>query len=197
MKKVFLFALLTLLAVVGAQAQNITVHGTVLSKADDEPLIGASVVSEANHNAAVTDIDGRFTISAPAGSALNVSYIGYISTTVAAQAEMTVYLAENTELLDEVVVVGYQTIRKADLTGAVAVMNLKEPISENSGNIMNSLAGKMPGVNVVPDAAPGGTGSIRVRGMSTANSSNDPLYIIDGVPTDNINMINPADIESM
>ena len=65
MKKVFLFALLTLLAVVGAQAQNITVHGTVLSKADDEPLIGASVVSEANHNAAVTDIDGRFTISAP------------------------------------------------------------------------------------------------------------------------------------
>lgn len=197
MKKVFLFALLTLLAVVGAQAQNITVHGTVLSKADDEPLIGASVVSEANHNAAVTDIDGRFTISAPEGSALNVSYIGYISTTVAAQAGLTVYLAENTELLDEVVVVGYQTIRKADLTGAVAVMNLKEPISENSGNIMNSLAGKMPGVNVVPDAAPGGTGSIRVRGMSTANSSNDPLYIIDGVPTDNINMINPADIESM
>lgn len=76
-------------------------------------------------------------------------------------------------------------------------MNMKEPLSENSGNIMNSMAGKLPGVNVVPDAAPGGTGSIRVRGMSTANSSNDPLYIIDGVPTDNINCINPSDIESM
>lgn len=95
------------------------------------------------------------------------------------------------------VVVGYQTMKKADLTGSVAVMNMKEPLSENSGNIMNSMAGKLPGVNVVPDAAPGGTGSIRVRGMSTANSSNDPLYIIDGVPTDNINCINPSDIESM
>ena len=76
-------------------------------------------------------------------------------------------------------------------------MDMKEPLSENSGNIMSSMAGRLPGVNVVPDAAPGGTGTIRVRGMSTANSSNDPLYIIDGVPTDNINCINPSDIESM
>ncbi len=197
MKKTILFALIMLLTAIGAQAQNITVRGTVLSKADGEPLIGASVLSEANKNAAATDIDGKFTLSVPKGSKLTVSYVGYLPTTVEAEPEMTIYLAENSELLDEVVVIGYQTIRKADLTGAVAVMNLKEPISENSGNIMNSLAGKMPGVNVVPDAAPGGTGSIRVRGMSTANSSNDPLYIIDGVPTDNINMINPADIESM
>lgn len=197
MKKSILFALIMLLTAIGAQAQNITVRGTVLSKTDDEPLIGASVLSEANKNAAATDIDGKFTLSVPKGSKLTVSYVGYLPTTVLAEPEMTIYLAENSELLDEVVVIGYQTIRKADLTGAVAVMNLKEPISENSGNIMNSLAGKMPGVNVVPDAAPGGTGSIRVRGMSTANSSNDPLYIIDGVPTDNINMINPADIESM
>ena len=85
----------------------------------------------------------------------------------------------------------------SDLTGAVSVMDMKDPISENSGNILNSMAGKLPGVNVIPDAAPGGTGSIRVRGMSTANSSNDPLYIIDGVPTDNLNCFNPADIESM
>ena len=197
MKKSILFAQIMLLTAIGAQAQNITVRGTVLSKTDDQPLIGASVLSEANKNAAATDIDGKFTLSVPKGSKLTVSYVGYLPTTVLAESEMTIYLAENSELLDEVVVIGYQTIRKADLTGAVAVMNLKEPISENSGNIMNSLAGKMPGVNVVPDAAPGGTGSIRVRGMSTANSSNDPLYIIDGVPTDNINMINPADIESM
>jgi TonB-linked SusC/RagA family outer membrane protein len=110
---------------------------------------------------------------------------------------MTITLKENSTSLDEIVVVGYTTQRKADLTGAVAVMNMKEPLSENSGNIMNSMAGKLPGVNVVPDAAPGGTGSIRVRGMSTANSSNDPLYVIDGVPTDNINCINPSDIETM
>ncbi len=155
MKKTILFALIMLLTAIGAQAQNITVRGTVLSKADGEPLIGASVLSEANKNAAATDIDGKFTLSVPKGSKLTVSYVGYLPTTVEAEPEMTIYLAENSELLDEVVVIGYQTIRKADLTGAVAVMNLKEPISENSGNIMNSLAGKMPGVNVVPDAAPG------------------------------------------
>ena len=155
MKKSILFALIMLLTAIGAQAQNITVRGTVLSKTDDEPLIGASVLSEANKNAAATDIDGKFTLSVPKGSKLTVSYVGYLPTTVLAEPEMTIYLAENSELLDEVVVIGYQTIRKADLTSAVAVMNLKESISENSGNIMNSLAGKMPGVNVVPDAAPG------------------------------------------
>lgn len=133
----------------------------------------------------------------PQGSDLQVSYIGYEPQTLKAQPSMTITLKENSTSLDEIVVVGYTTQRKADLTGAVAVMNKKEPLSENSGNIMNSMAGKLPGVNVVPDAAPGGTGSIRVRGMSTANSSNDPLYVIDGVPTDNINCINPSDIETM
>ncbi|MDE6766086.1 MAG: TonB-dependent receptor plug domain-containing protein, partial [Duncaniella sp.] len=180
-----------------AQAQNLTVHGTVLSRTDDEPLIGASVVCQSTKAGAATDIDGNFQLTVPEGSTLTVSYVGFKTAEVKAESHMTIHLDENTEMLDEVVVVGYQTVRKADLTGAVSVMNMKEPLSENSGNIMNSMAGKLPGVNVVPDAAPGGTGSIRVRGMSTANSSNDPLYIIDGVPTDNINCINPSDIESM
>lgn len=197
MKRTFLSALLLLIMAIVAQAQNITVHGTILSKTDGEPLIGASVVCESTGTGATSDVDGNFIISVPEDSNLKFSYIGYMPVELKAQPVMTVTLEENSELLDEVVVVGYQTVRKADLTGAVAVMNMKEPISENSGNIMNSMAGKMPGVNVVPDAAPGGTGSIRVRGMSTANSSNDPLYIIDGVPTDNINCINPADIETM
>lgn len=198
MKKTILGALLLFLMALGAQAQNIMVHGTVLSATDSEPLIGASVVSAALTGVATTtDIDGNFTLSVPDGSDLTISYIGFKTKTVKAAPQLTIHLDENNELLDEVVVVGYQTMKKADLTGSVAVMNMKEPLSENSGNIMNSMAGKLPGVNVVPDAAPGGTGSIRVRGMSTANSSNDPLYIIDGVPTDNINCINPSDIESM
>ncbi len=186
-----------LLAVIGAQAQEITVSGTVLSGSDNEPLIGASVRAVATNAGTSTDIDGNFTIKVPQGSDLQVSYIGYEPQTLKAQPSMTITLKENSTSLDEIVVVGYTTQRKADLTGAVAVMNMKEPLSENSGNIMNSMAGKLPGVNVVPDAAPGGTGSIRVRGMSTANSSNDPLYVIDGVPTDNINCINPSDIETM
>ena len=188
MKRIILSALFLLIMAVMAQAQNITVHGTVLSKTDDEPLIGASVLCEATKAGTTTDIDGNFQLKVPEGAILKITYVGFMPTEVAAEAQMTIRLAENSELLDEVVVVGYQTVRKADLTGAVAVMNMKEPLSENSGNIMNSMAGKLPGVNVVPDAAPGGTGSIRVRGMSTANSSNDPLYIIDGVPTDNINL---------
>lgn len=197
MKKTILYALFLLLAVIGAQAQEITVSGTVLSGSDNEPLIGATVRSVATNAGTSTDIDGNFTIKAPEGSDLQISYIGYEPQTVKAQPNMTITLKDNAAALDEVVVVGYTTQRKADLTGAVAVMNMKEPLSENSGNIMNSMAGKLPGVNVVPDAAPGGTGSIRVRGMSTANSSNDPLYVIDGVPTDNINCINPSDIETM
>lgn len=197
MKKTILYALFLLLAVIGAQAQEITVSGTVLSGSDNEPLIGATVRSLATNAGTSTDIDGNFTMSVPQGSDLQVSYIGYEPKTVKAEPSMTITLKDNAAALDEIVVVGYTTQRKADLTGAVAVMNMKEPLSENSGNIMNSMAGKLPGVNIVPDAAPGGTGSIRVRGMSTANSSNDPLYIIDGVPTDNINCINPSDIETM
>lgn len=197
MKKTILYALFLLLAVIGAQAQEITVSGTVLSGSDNEPLIGATVLSVATNAGTSTDIDGNFTLKVPQGSDLKVSYIGFEPQTVKAEPTMTITLKDNAAALDEIVVVGYTTQRKADLTGAVAVMNMKEPLSENSGNIMNSMAGKLPGVNVVPDAAPGGTGSIRVRGMSTANSSNDPLYIIDGVPTDNINCINPTDIETM
>ncbi|MDE6835380.1 MAG: SusC/RagA family TonB-linked outer membrane protein, partial [Muribaculaceae bacterium] len=197
MKKSMLTAILMLFAAFMAQAQDLTVHGTVISRNDGEPLIGATVFSEATKNGVATDLDGNFTISVPQNSMLSFSYIGYQGTSLKAEPKMTVYLDELSDLLDEVVVTGYTVQRKADLTGAVSVMNMKEPLSENSGNIMNSMAGKLPGVNVVPDAAPGGTGSIRVRGMSTANSSNDPLYIIDGVPTDNINMINPSDIESM
>ncbi len=198
MKKAILSALMLLVFSIAAHAQNITVHGTVVSATDDEPLIGASVVSNAKEKfGVVSDLDGNFDITVPAGSTLTVSYVGYKSKTVKAESQVTIKLDEDSSLLDEVVVVGYQTVRKADLTGAVSVMNMKEPMSENSGNIMSSMAGKMPGVSVVPSAEPGQTGSIRIRGVSTANANAEPLYVIDGVPTDNINSINPADIETM
>lgn len=181
-----------------AQAQEIiTVHGTVCSKTDNEPLIGATVISAANQsNAAVTDIDGQFEIKVPKGSKLNVSYVGFKRTSVTAEPKVNVVMDEDALALDELVVVGYTTQRKADLTGAVSVMNMDEPISENSGSIINSMQGRLPGVQVTTNAAPGGGGTIRVRGMSTVNS-NDPLYVVDGVPTDNITSINPNDIESL
>ena len=197
MKKGILTAIMFFLTAVMIHAQEINVQGTVISRVDDEPLIGATVICEVNKKGVATDIEGKFSMSVPKGSVLKVSYVGYQTVEVKAEPELTIYLDEDSGLLDELVVVGYQTVRKADLTGAVSVMDMKDPLSENSGNIMSSMAGKLPGVNVVPDAAPGGTGSIRVRGMSTANSSNDPLYVIDGVPTDNLNCINPNDIETM
>lgn len=197
MKRPILSTILLFFMAIVAHAQDINVHGTVLSRTDGEPLIGATVLCEQNKAGTATDLDGEFDLKVPEGAKLKISYIGYNPVEMEAHPHMTIYLDENSSELNEVVVIGYQTVKKADLTGAVSVMNMKEPLSENSGNIMNSMAGKLPGVNVVPDAAPGGTGSIRVRGMSTANSSNDPLYIIDGVPTDNINCINPSDIETM
>lgn len=154
MKKTILFALLLLLAVVTAQAQDITVNGTVISGSDEEPLIGASIRSVATNAGTATDIDGNFTIKVPQGSDLVVSYIGYETMTLKAEPSMIITMKDNATALDEIVVVGYTVQRKADLTGAVAVMDLKEPLSENSGNILNSMAGKLPGVNVVPDAAP-------------------------------------------
>ncbi|MDY2917459.1 MAG: TonB-dependent receptor [Muribaculaceae bacterium] len=197
MKKSILTAVLLFLTVLVTQAREISVSGVVTSATDNEPLIGASVLCPSANVAVSTDLDGKFSVKAPEGADVNITYIGYKPVTMKAAPSMNVVMEENNEVLNELVVVGYQTIRKADLTGAVSVMDMKDPISENSGNILNSMAGKLPGVNVIPDAAPGGTGSIRVRGMSTANSSNDPLYIIDGVPTDNLNCFNPADIESM
>ena len=111
---------------------------------------------------------------------------------------MNVLLAEDSELLEEVVVTGYTTQRKADLTGSVAVMDMKSAISESNPNMVGSLQGRLAGVQVISDAAPGAGGSsIRIRGMGTMNSC-DPLYIIDGVPTsENLNSLNPADIESI
>lgn len=126
MKRTFLIAIMLLIMAVIAQAQNIIVHGTVLSKTDDEPLIGVSVLCEATKAGAATDIDGNFEISVPEGALLKVSYVGFVSTEIKAAPEMKIYLAENSELLDEVVVVGYSSEKKADLTGSVSVVKMME-----------------------------------------------------------------------
>ncbi|MDY2930958.1 MAG: TonB-dependent receptor [Muribaculaceae bacterium] len=179
-------------------AQDVIVKGNVTSS-DGEPIIGASVVeTQKPNNGTVTDLDGNFTITVKNGSTITVSYLGYASQIVKAAASVNVVLSEDAQMMDELVVTGYTTQRKADLTGAVSVMNLKNPISESNPNMLASMQGKLAGVQIISDAAPGGGGtSIRVRGMSTING-NDPLYIIDGIPTtENLNSLNAADIESI
>lgn len=181
------------------QAQDITVRGTVLSKVDDEPLIGATVISAAKSaNGTATDIDGGFSITVPKGTMLTFSYVGFQTQTIEASPEMMVYLSENNEVLDELVVVGYQTVKKADLTGAVSVVSTKSLETSADTDPMRALQGKVPGMTITSDGSPSGTGSVRIRGIGSFNASQDPLFVIDGVPTTaTLNSLNMNDIESM
>ena len=197
MKEKFLFCLMAfVLSAWSAMAQT-KITGTVVSASDGEPLVGATVKVVGANSGTITDIDGHFTLDVQPSAKLNISYVGFKTTEVAATNNMVVKLADGEEL-NEVVVTGYQVQRKADLTGAVSVMDMKEPISAGEPNMLNSMQGKLSGVNIVTDAAPGGGGTtIRVRGISTVNSS-DPLFVIDGVATsENLNSLNAADIESI
>ena len=180
--------------IVYAQTQ---ISGTVVD-ATGEAIIGATIMEKGSSNGTITDFDGNFTIKVNEGTTLVISYIGYDSQELPAKNGMKVTLKDNAKELAEVVVTGYTTQRKADLTGAVAVMDMKGPISESDPNMLNSMQGKLAGVDIVTDAAPGGGSStIRVRGMSTVNAC-DPLYVIDGVATnENLNSLNAADIESI
>jgi len=199
MKKTILGALLSILIAISAQAQNILVHGTVLSATDSEPLIGASVVSAALTGVATTtDIDGNFSLSVPEGSDLNISYIGFKPMTVKAQTNLVINLVEDNELLEELVVVGYQTMKKADLTGSVSVVSTKTFETTSDTDPMRALQGKVPGMTVTANGSPSGTGSVRIRGIGSFNASQDPLFVIDGVPTTaTLNSLNMNDIESM
>lgn len=201
MKRTSLIAIMLLIMAVIAQAQNIIVHGTVLSKNDDEPLIGASVLCEATKAGAATDIDGNFEISVPEGALLKVSYVGFVSTEIKAAPEMKIYLAENSELLDEVVVVGYSSEKKADLTGSVSVVKMKDVSDTPTGNVVQALQGRVAGMNITTDGTPGGlsTGT-SIRGASSFRSdANGPLYVIDGVMTRENpgTILNSNDVESI
>lgn len=198
MKRTFLSAILLLIMAIAVQAQNITVHGIVLSKSDGEPLIGATVFCEALNTGISTDIDGNFRLSVPEGATLKFSYVGYGTVEAGAQPEMTISLEEDSELLDEVVVVGYQTMKKADLTGSVSVVSTKALETSPDTDPMRALQGKVPGMTVTANGSPSGTGSVRIRGIGSFNASQDPLFVIDGVPTTaTLNSLNMNDIESM
>ena len=175
-----------LLVALLAQAQNITVQGTVISATDNEPLIGAVVIPADNEkNGVTTDFDGKFTLNVPEGTGLTISYVGYKTVTVKAQPSLTVTLDEDAELLDEVVVVGYSAEKKSDLTGSVSVVKMKDVADTPTGNVIQSLQGRVAGMTVTTDGTPGGlsTGT-SIRGASSfRGDANGPLYVIDGVMT--------------
>lgn len=186
MKKTILSAVMLLLVALLAQAQNITVQGTVISATDNEPLIGAVVIPADNEkNGVTTDFDGKFTLNVPEGTGLTISYVGYKTVTVKARPSLTVTLDEDAELLDEVVVVGYSAEKKSDLTGSVSVVKMKDVADTPTGNVIQSLQGRVAGMTVTTDGTPGGlsTGT-SIRGASSfRGDANGPLYVIDGVMT--------------
>jgi TonB-linked SusC/RagA family outer membrane protein len=180
------------------KAQSITVHGSVISATDSEPLIGASIVPiSGNGTGTSTDIDGNFNITVANGTMLKISYVGYKSQTVKAEPQLTITLSEDSEVLDEIVVVGYSTQRKADITGAITAVDVDEISKQNENNPIKALQGRVPGMNITADGSPSGAATVRIRGIGTLND-NDPLYIIDGVPTKSgMHELNPGDIESI
>ena len=198
-KKVLTSVLLIFACCVVSFAQTIRVNGTVTDKSDGLPLIGASVMVPGTTVGVITDENGKFTLDVPANSSLEISYIGYTTITVPASATVNVALEEDRDYLEEVVVTGYMTEKKADLTGAVSVVKMKDIVDIPTGNVLTALQGRVAGVNITADGTPGGGGtSTQVRGMTTINNSS-PLYVVDGVMTrTNLNTILQSnDIESI
>lgn len=194
--KVALVSML-MLASCGLYAQTDGIGGKVTDH-NGEPIIGATIKVKGSNVGAVTNIDGDFTINAKPGETLVISYIGYENKEVAAGSALNIVLDDSSETLNEVVVTGYQVQRKADLTGSVSVVSTKDLKSSSDTDPMRSLQGKVPGMTISTDGSPIGTGTVRIRGIGSFNSSQDPLFVIDGVPTTTtLNSLNMNDIESM
>ncbi len=176
--------------------QKQTVKGTV-KDANGDPIIGATVKVKGSTGGTVTDIDGKFTLDAPAGAELEVSSIGYLKQIVKAKGNIAIVLKDDSQTLDELVVVGYGVQKKENLTGAVASMNAEKLATRPVSSLSSALAGEMAGVTAVQTSgAPGGqNASITVRGQNSVNAAS-PLVIVDGVPG-SMNVINPAEIESV
>ena len=183
-----------------------TVQGTVVDAANGEPIIGASILEMGTTNGTITDFDGNFVLNVKPGAKLQISYMGYKTQELNAQPNMSVKMGEDSELLEEVVVVGYGVVKKGDATGSVTAI---KPDDMNKGlqtTAQDMLQGKIAGVNVVAaDGTPGGAGSITIRGGASLNASNNPLIVIDGLAMDEngiqgvanpLSMVNPNDIES-
>ncbi len=175
------------------------VRGIITDKTG-EPLIGVSVTVKGTGKGTVTDMNGKWSLSVSEGSVLNFSYIGYSAETVKVgkSNSYNISLSEDNQILDEVVVIGYGSMKRKDITTAVSVVSTADIDERPIIDAAQALQGKAAGIQVVqPSGAPGEGMSIRVRGATSVQASNEPLYIVDGMPNDNISSLSPADIESM
>ncbi|MDD3188128.1 MAG: SusC/RagA family TonB-linked outer membrane protein [Fermentimonas sp.] len=196
------------LSVSAQTGATINVRGTVQDVAG-EPIIGANILIQGTTTGTITDYDGNFMIQVPSDAILEVSYIGYVPQTIPVNNRTTIniILQEDTELLDEVVVIGYGSVRKDDATGSVVAVDATSLNKGLATNPSDMLAGKVAGLSIISSGgAPGAGSTIRIRGGSSMSASNDPLIVIDGVPVDNtsgvsgmsdpLSSINSNDIET-
>ncbi|MDO5637288.1 MAG: TonB-dependent receptor [Myroides sp.] len=181
-------------------AQQLTVSGSVTSSSDNQPLIGVGIQIEGTTMGTSTDMDGNYSLNnVPANSTLVFSMIGAKTqhVNVNGRSVINVILQDDTEMLDEVVVVGYGVVKKSDLTSSISTVKGDDLKTISTGNAMNALQGKVNGVQITNAGGPGATPRVIIRGVSTVNGS-DPLYVVDGMPIGtNINFLNQDDIESM
>ena len=191
-----LFAAISL----GVSAQTITVKGNV-KDTTGEPIIGASVVEKGNTtNGTITDLDGNYSIKVPSKATLTISYIGMktLDIAVKGQSQINVTLSDDTQALDEVVVIGYGTVAKKDLTGSVSSVSAKQIVAIPVSSASEALQGKMAGVSITTtEGSPDADVKIRVRGGGSLSQDNSPLYIVDGFPVSSISDIAPTDIQSV
>lgn len=200
MRKLFLILMTLMACSWSLSAQTRTIHGTVLDAANNEPLIGATIMPIGGGQGAAADVDGKFTLTVPSSvKKATVSYVGYTSKTVDLTNGMTVYLASSDTSLDDVVVIAYGTGTKESLTGSVAVVGSKDIEDRPVTSVTSALEGNAPGVQVNNSTGqPGSSPAIRIRGFNSFTSAQAPLYVVDGVVYDGgIADLNPNDIESM
>ena len=187
------FMLMFVCTILYAQTE---ITGTVVDETG-ETVIGATVVEKGTNNGTVTDFDGVFTLKVNPGATLVFSYVGFLNVEMPASNGMVVTMKEDALALNEIVVTGYTTQRKADLTGAVSVVSVTDLVKQNENNPIKAMQGRVPGMNISADGNPSGAATVRIRGTGTLNN-NDPLYIIDGVPTKaGMHELNGNDIESI
>lgn len=199
MRKIFTLLFL-MIAALGLNAQNWTISGKVTERESGEALIGANVVEKGTVNGTITDVNGNYQFSVAGSEAvLILSYVGYkqIEIPVNGRTQIQVELELDLAELEEIVVVGYGTQREKDLTSAIVTIHSEEITKTPTSQAMQALQGKVPGVQIVSSGAPGSGPTVRVRGVGSLEGDSKPLYVVDGMFLDNIDFLNPADIETV
>ena len=195
--KRLLFAFVAVLLSTAAFAQEtVDVKGTVLDE-NGWPLTGAYVLVQGTSNGTLTDLDGNFVITAPKDGLLEFTFMGYLTQTLAPQAEMNVTLQPDALMMEEVVVVGYGTQKSKDLTAPIVNVKGYELTKQITSSPMSALQGKVAGVQVVNSGVPGAGPSVKVRGMGSIGDYANPLYIVDGVFVENLDFVSTSDIQEM